>query len=289
MISQLKKVFISDETTLDYELSGKIDSYFQFVTIDKVLIARIHINEINSLYLQPKLIAKQNKTKEFPLTWKNSRKVLSSILYCILGLLAPYPFYGIFKEFGGTLYISEIFFVVGLSIHFLFRKFLTETGLLRKKRPLTPEILLFIIAFIYWGIFSTLFPPTMTLERQTDVVKGLLKHGIRDCIVSEASDKTTSFKDAQTFSEGVSFNKFFNIKPVDRNTCFRAQAVPKNKKNKHGLRWIWIGKQVKSQRHVGIRLNLDAKKVILGNRFFLDFYPRIVHTLEIFLAPALKR
>ena len=129
----------------------------------------------------------------------------------------------------------------------------------------------------------------MTLERQTDIVKGLLKHGIRDCIVSETSDKTTSFKDAQTFSEGVSFNKFFNIKPVDRNTCFRAQAVPKNKKNIHGLRWIWIGKQVKSQRYVGIRLNLDAKKLILGNRFFLDFYPSIRSYLEIFLAPALKR
>ena len=180
--------------------------------------------------MQPKLIAKQNKTKEFPLTWKNSRKVLSSILYCILGLLAPYPFYEIFKEFGGTPYISDIFFVVGISIHFLFRKLLTEIGLLRKKRPLTPEIILFIVAFIYWGIFSAGFPPAMTLERQTDIAKGLLKHGIRDCIVSEASDKTNSFKDAQTFSEGVNFNKFFNIKPVDRNTCFRAQAVPKNKK-----------------------------------------------------------
>ena len=151
----------------------------------------------------------------------------------------------------------------------MFRKLLTEIGLLRKKRPLTPEIILFIVAFIYWGIFSAGFPPAMTLERQTDIAKGLLKHGIRDCIVSEASDKTNSFKDAQTFSEGVNFNKFFNIKPVDRNTCFRAQVVPKNKKNIHGLRWIWIGKQVKSQRHVGIRLNLDAKKVILGKYLFL--------------------
>ena len=64
----ISKGIITEEITLDYELSGKIDSYFQLVTIDKVLIARIHINEINSLYLQPKLIGKKNKTKEFPLT-----------------------------------------------------------------------------------------------------------------------------------------------------------------------------------------------------------------------------
>ena len=57
----INKGIITEEITLDYELSGKIDSYFQLVTIDKVLIARIHINEINSLHLQPKLIGKKTK------------------------------------------------------------------------------------------------------------------------------------------------------------------------------------------------------------------------------------
>ena len=226
----INKGIITEEITLDYELSGKIDDSFQLVSKEKVLLTRIKINEINSVYFQPNV---QNKPKELKISWENSRKYSSFFLYYGLGIVAPILISGIFTLFRGAPFLADILFVLGISIHFLFRKFLTKIGFLKKKRPLTPEALLFIVAIFYWGYFSlnmALTYPTMTVEAQTSAAKNLLVNVIKECVVNQADNKPTTFKDVRTFSDGQSTLKSFDIKPIDPNTCFKARAIPKNNK-----------------------------------------------------------
>ena len=64
----------------------------------------------------------------------------------------------------------------------------------------------------------------------TDQVKNQLVNGVKECAVREALEETTAFKDASSFSEEYTSSKFFEIKPIEPNTCFKAIALPKNNK-----------------------------------------------------------
>ena len=64
----------------------------------------------------------------------------------------------------------------------------------------------------------------------TDQVKNQLVNGVKECAVREALEETTAFKEASSFSEEYTSSKFFEIKPIEPNTCFKAIALPKNNK-----------------------------------------------------------
>ena len=64
----------------------------------------------------------------------------------------------------------------------------------------------------------------------TDQVKNQLVNGVKECAVREALEETTTFKEASSFSEEYTSSKFFEIKPIEPNTCFKAIALPKNNK-----------------------------------------------------------
>ena len=52
----------------------------------------------------------------------------------------------------------------------------------------------------------------MTVEAQTSAAKNLLVNVIKECIVNQADNKPTTFKDVRTFSDGQSALKSFDIK-----------------------------------------------------------------------------
>ena len=64
----------------------------------------------------------------------------------------------------------------------------------------------------------------------TDQIKNQLVNGVKECAVREALEETTAFKEASSFSEEYTSSKFFEIKPIEPNTCFKAIALPKNNK-----------------------------------------------------------
>ena len=244
----IKKGFISEEITIDYELSGKIDNYFQLVSIEKVLLARIQINEIYLFYGQPKfikskLIKVKNKPKEYSLNWKRKifKKYLYIFFYFCLGLIAPFIFFIPVLALLSALkvpFLSGIFLVFGIFIHFLFRRFLTQKGLLKKKRPLIIEVIWFILAFLNWLIYFYLilfannpFQIYAMKDKSYLAAKNSIVNGIKECVVNQAENKPTTFKDVRTFSDGYSTLLSFDIEPVDPDTCFKVKAIPKYSDN----------------------------------------------------------
>ena len=68
-------------------------------------------------------------------------------------------------------------------------------------------------------------------DSSSSAVKNVLVNGIKECVVNQADNKPTTFKDVRTFSDGYTKLKKFDIKPIDPNTCFKAKAVPKTDQN----------------------------------------------------------
>ena len=64
-----------------------------------------------------------------------------------------------------------------------------------------------------------------------DQVKNNLATGLKECLVREIESETTTFKEVRSFSEKHSWSKFFEIKPIDPDSCFKAQALSKSNKN----------------------------------------------------------
>ena len=60
------------------------------------------------------------------------------------------------------------------------------------------------------------------------VVKDVLVNGVKECVVRDADNETTNFSDAQSFLLNV---RRYKIQPLDRNSCFKAKAVPTNNQN----------------------------------------------------------
>ena len=75
-------------------------------------------------------------------------------------------------------------------------------------------------------------------DKSYSLAKNLIVNGIKECLVNQAENKPTTFKDVRTFSDGW-YNTLlsFDIKPVDPDTCFKAKAVPKNTE---GSTWFEI-------------------------------------------------
>tara|TARA_B100000212_G_scaffold48028_1_gene30968 strand:+ start:444 stop:731 length:288 start_codon:yes stop_codon:yes gene_type:complete len=61
-------------------------------------------------------------------------------------------------------------------------------------------------------------------------IKNNLKIGVKECLVREIYDETATFKEAPSFSENYPSSKFFVIKPIESDTCFKVKAFPKNNK-----------------------------------------------------------
>ena len=55
------------------------------------------------------------------------------------------------------------------------------------------------------------------------VVKDVLVNGVKECAVRAANNETTNFSDAQSFLFNV---RNYKIQPLDRNSCYKAKAVP---------------------------------------------------------------
>ena len=69
-------------------------------------------------------------------------------------------------------------------------------------------------------------------DKSYSLAKNLIVNGIKECLVNQAENKPTTFKDVRTFSDGW-YNTLlsFDIKPVDPDTCFKAKAVPTTNQN----------------------------------------------------------
>ena len=61
----------------------------------------------------------------------------------------------------------------------------------------------------------------------SSVVKNVLVNGAKECVVRNANNKSTKFGDVQSFSGKYSK---FKIKSLDPNSCFKAKAFPKDKR-----------------------------------------------------------
>ena len=194
-------------------------------------------------FIKSKLIKVKNKPKEYSLTWKrkNFKKYLYIFFYFCLGLIAPFIFFIPVSLLLNLKipFLSGIFLVFGIFIHFLFRRFLTQKGLLKKKRPLIIEVIWFILAFFNWLIYFyvILFANNdiqinATKDKSYSLAKNLIVNGIKECSVNQAENKPTTFKDVRTFSDGwYSTLLSFDIEPVDPDTCFKAKAVPTTNQN----------------------------------------------------------
>ena len=100
------------------------------------------------------------------------------------------------------------------------------------------EVIWFILAFLNRLIYFYLilfannpFQINAMKDKSYSAAKNLIVNGIKECVVNQAENKPTTFKDVRTFSDGQSVLKSFDIKPIDPNTCFKAKAVPKTDQN----------------------------------------------------------
>ena len=92
----------------------------------------------------------------------------------------------------------------------------------------------------WWNFHVVIFPVLMVLillaipsfvsikyVPSSSVVKNELVYGVKECVVRNANNKSTKFGDVQSFSRKYSK---FKIKSLDPNSCFKAKAFPKDKR-----------------------------------------------------------
>ena len=86
-----------------------------------------------------------------------------------------------------------------------------------------------------WLILIIIFLISLTLHSQIYIkpkynsaaAKNVLVQGIKECVVRNFNNETTKFSDINLFKSNF---KKFKIQSIDSNTCFKARAIPKNKK-----------------------------------------------------------
>ena len=93
----------------------------------------------------------------------------------------------------------------------------------------------FNISVFCWWIISfavvsavllpALFSPVS--PRYTSAVKNGLVNGVKECVIREADNQTTKFKDVRSYSEEY---RRFKIQPLDPGSCFKAKAFPEDKR-----------------------------------------------------------
>ena len=58
-------------------------------------------------------------------------------------------------------------------------------------------------------------------KAKSSVMKNELMNGIKECIVREAENQSTSFSDVFRIKQG----HFYKIRLIDPNSCFKAKAI----------------------------------------------------------------
>ena len=93
----------------------------------------------------------------------------------------------------------------------------------------------FYIFEFLWGVFSfalilVIITPVffgVPSPRYTSAVKNGLVNGVKECVIREADNQTTKFKDVRSYSEEY---RRFKIQPLDPGSCFKAKAFPEDKR-----------------------------------------------------------
>ena len=90
------------------------------------------------------------------------------------------------------------------------------------KRLLLP--LLFIGLFLFI-LISCMRTDMSAPKAKSSAMKNALISGIKECIVRDAENQSTSFSDVFRITQQY----FFNVQPIDPNSCFKAKAISKSK------------------------------------------------------------
>ena len=61
-------------------------------------------------------------------------------------------------------------------------------------------------------------------KAKSSAMKNALITGIKECIVRDAENQSTSFSDVFRITQQY----FYNIQPIDPNSCFKAKAISKS-------------------------------------------------------------
>ena len=88
-----------------------------------------------------------------------------------------------------------------------------------------------------WLILIIIFLISLTLHSQIYIkpkynsaaAKNVLVQGIKECAVRNFNNETTKFSDINLFKSNFNHLKF-KIQSIDSNTCFKAKAIPKNRR-----------------------------------------------------------
>jgi hypothetical protein len=91
-----------------------------------------------------------------------------------------------------------------------------------------------ISVFCWWiisfAVVSAVLLPALlspVSPRYTSAVKNGLVNGVKECVIREADNQTTKFKDVRSYSEEY---RRFKIQPLDPGSCFKAKAFPEDKR-----------------------------------------------------------
>ena len=87
------------------------------------------------------------------------------------------------------------------------------------------HVVIFAVSILL-AIVTPMFVSIKTVP-SSSVVKNVLVNGVKECVVRNANNKSTKFGDVQSFSGKYSK---FKIKSLDPNSCFKAKAFPKDKR-----------------------------------------------------------
>ena len=86
----------------------------------------------------------------------------------------------------------------------------------------------FILFFILLSFVAV--PAFMKISKNaiSSMIKNVLNNGVRTCLNRDNRNLTTNFSDVPLFLESYSG---FKIEALDQNSCFKAKALPEDKKD----------------------------------------------------------
>ena len=176
-----------------------------------------------------------------------NKKMIGRFIFYFLGLSAPWIMAFIWDIVGKFMSEAEflsnnliIFWFFGFPFFgfFLAKKiekfqynFYRSKGVKQSLEAINKLSTTYWILSFFFSILI-LLPLSMgnlnSLDAEVSEIKNILVNGIKECVVIASDNKTTNFSDAQSFLGN--FRKF-KIQPLDRNSCYKAKAVPTN--NQH--------------------------------------------------------
>ena len=90
------------------------------------------------------------------------------------------------------------------------------------KRLLFPLLFVGLCLFI---LISCMRTDMSSPKAKSSAMKNALITGIKECIIRDAKNQSTSFSDVFRITQQY----FFNVQPIDPNSCFKAKAISKSK------------------------------------------------------------